>query len=254
MRLFEDNVTVPPNPSPPGAVEKRFLPLDACLCVARRQGGISGGGAELLRGNWRMRVKICGITNIEDAQTAIEFSADALGFVFAKSPRQITREHARNIVKDLPPFVSPVGVFVDEPINKLKEICVFCNIHIVQLHGNEDPLYLHNLGGYKIIKVFRVREDDDLKPLSIYKPHAFLLDSFVKGVMGGTGVPFRWEIARQAHKYGTIILSGDLTPENVKEAICIVRPYAVDVSSGVEMSPGKKDKLLIKHFLINAKE
>jgi phosphoribosylanthranilate isomerase len=200
-----------------------------------------------------MRVKICGITNSEDALAAVEYGADALGFVFAKSPRQITKEQARDIIENLPPFVSPVGVFVDEQIDTLKEICGFCGIHTVQLHGNESPLYLNDFKGYKIIKAFRVKDEDDLKPLANYKPHAFLLDSYVKGVMGGTGLTFNWEIARKAHKYGTIILSGGLTPENVKEAIQVVKPHAVDVSSGVESSPGKKDKLLMKRFVINAK-
>ena len=200
-----------------------------------------------------MRVKICGITNVEDAQTAVEYGADALGFVFAKSPRQVTKEQARDIIKCLSPFISPVGVFVDEQVDKIKGICDFCYINTVQLHGNEQPFYLNELGGYKIIKAFRLKEEDDLKPLANYKPHAFLLDSYVKRVMGGTGVTFNWEIARQAHKYGTIILSGGLTPENVKEAIQIVKPYAVDVSSGVESSPGKKDKVLMKRFIVNVK-
>ena len=201
-----------------------------------------------------MRVKICGITNNEDAQAAVEYGADALGFVFAKSPRQITKEQARDIIEKLPPFVSPVGVFVDEKADMIKEICDFCGIQTVQLHGNEQPSYLKELEGYTLIKAFRVKEEDDLKYLANYKPHAFLLDSYVKGVMGGTGVSFKWEIARQAHKYGIIILSGGLTPENVKEAIQMVKPYAVDVSSGVEASPGKKDKILMKRFIANAKE
>ena len=201
-----------------------------------------------------MRVKICGITNSEDAQAAVEYGADALGFVFAKSPRQVTKELSRDIIRNLPPFVTTVGVFVDEQADVIKEICDFCGIHTVQLHGNESPLYLNDLKGYKIIKAFRVKEEDDLKQLANYKPHAFLLDSYVKGVMGGTGVSFKWEIARQAHKYGTIILSGGLTPKNVKEAIQMVKPYAVDVSSGVESSPGKKDKSLLKRFIANAKE
>ena len=200
-----------------------------------------------------MRVKICGITNNEDAQAAVEYGADALGFVFAKSPRQITKEQARDIIKNLPPFVSPVGVFVDEKADKIKEVCDFGGIHTVQLHGNEQPSYLKELEGYTLIKAFRVKEEDDLKPLANYRPHAFLLDSYVKGSPGGTGVPFKWEIARQAHKYGAIILSGGLTPENVREAIRVVKPYAVDVSSGVESSPGKKDTLLVKRFIANAK-
>lgn len=200
-----------------------------------------------------VRVKICGITNSEDAQAAVELGADALGFVFAKSSRRVTKEQAKDIIEKLPPFVSPVGVFVDEEVKTIKDICDFCGVHTVQLHGNEDPLYIHDLTGYKIIKAFRIKEEDDLVCLSQYKPHAFLLDSYVKGVMGGTGVAFNWEIARQAHKYGAIILSGGLTPENVKEAIQVVKPYAVDVSSGVEASPGKKDKALIKRFIMHAK-
>src|SRR3989304_3312367 len=166
-----------------------------------------------------MRVKICGITNNEDAHAAVEYGADALGFVFAKSPRQVTKGQARDIVKNLPPFVSPVGVFVDEKVDKIKEICDFGGIHTVQLHGNEQPSYLKELEGYTLIKAFRVKEEDDLKPLANYRPHAFLLDSYVKGSPGGTGVPFKWEIARQAHKYGAIILSGGLTPEK------IIAPY-----------------------------
>ncbi|MDN3515836.1 MAG: phosphoribosylanthranilate isomerase [Candidatus Brocadia sp.] len=200
-----------------------------------------------------MRVKICGITNRDDALAAVALGADALGFVFAKSPRQVIKEQARDIIEQLPPFVSPVGVFVDERVDTIKEVCNFCHVHTVQLHGNEDPKYVNDLKGYKIIKAFRIKEEDDLKLLTNYKPHAFLLDSYVKGAMGGTGVSFNWEIASRAHKYGDIILSGGLTPENVKEAIRMVKPYAVDVSSGVEASPGKKDKALMKRFIMNAK-
>ena len=200
-----------------------------------------------------MRVKICGITNVEDANAAVEFGADALGFVFAMSPRQITKELAGTIIRDLPPFVTPVGGFVDEKTDVVKDIGNYCNIRTVQLHGNEPPAYLNDLAGYKIIKAFRVRKEGDLKLLANYKPHAFLLDSYVEGTMGGTGIPFKWEVARQAHKYGNIILSGGLTPEKVKDAIQIVKPYAVDVSSGVESSPGKKDKSLMKRFIANAK-
>ena len=201
-----------------------------------------------------MRVKICGITNKEDAQAAVALDADALGFVFAQSPRRVTKEQARDIIQRLPPFVSPVGVFVDESADAIKEICDFSGIGTVQLHGNEPSAFLHELTGYKIIKAFRVKEEDDLKPLAQYHPHAFLLDSYVKGVMGGTGIPFKWKIAAQAHQYGAIILSGGLTPENVGEAIRVVRPYAVDVSSGVESSPGRKDRLRMKQFISQAKK
>ncbi|MFO0794094.1 MAG: phosphoribosylanthranilate isomerase [Candidatus Brocadiaceae bacterium] len=200
-----------------------------------------------------MRVKICGITNQEDAQVGVDAGADALGFVFAKSPRQVTKEQAWNIIQRLPPFVSPVGVFVDEQVDAIKEICGFSGIHTVQLHGNEPPEYINKLHNCKVIKAFRIRGEEDIRQLAQYKPHAFLLDSYVKGVMGGTGMTFNWELARQAQKYGPIILSGGLTPENVREAIRVVNPYAVDVSSGVEISPGKKDKELVRSFIMNAK-
>lgn len=196
---------------------------------------------------------MCGITNSEDAQAAVESGADALGFVFAKSPRRVTKEQARDIVKHLPPFVSFVGVFVDERVDVIQEICDFCHIGTVQLHGNEPPASLNHLEGYKVIKAFRVKEEGDLNQLGDYHPHAFLLDSYIRGIMGGTGVPFKWDIARAAHKYGAIILSGGLTPDNIRDAIRIVNPYAVDVSSGVESSPGKKDKTLIRQFICNAK-
>ena len=200
-----------------------------------------------------MRVKICGITNSEDAQVAVDAGADALGFVFAKSPRQVTKEQARDIIQRLPPFVSPVAVFVDVQADAIKEICGFCGIYTVQLHGNELPEWVNYLEGYKVIKAFRIKGEDDIRQLAHYKPHAFLLDSYVKGVVGGTGVTFNWEFAQQARRYGPIILSGGLTPENVREAIRVVNPYAVDVSSGVELLPGKKDKELVKRFIMNAK-
>ena len=199
-----------------------------------------------------MRVKICGITNHEDAQVAVDAGADALGFVFAKSPRRVTKAQARDIIQRLPPFVSPVAVFVDEQADAIKEICGFCGIHTLQLHGNELPEYVNYLEGYKVIKAFRIKGEEDIQQLAQYKPHAFLLDSYVKGVMGGTGMTFNWELAREAQKYGPIILSGGLTPENVQEAIRVVNPYAVDVSSGVESLPGKKDKALVKRFILHA--
>jgi len=202
---------------------------------------------------YAVRVKICGITNKDDALSAIECGADALGFVFAKSPRRVTIEQAKDIICELPPFISIVGVFVDEEIDKIQNICESCGIYTVQLHGNEPPSYIEHLNKYKIIKALRIKAKKDLEIMAGYKPHAFLLDSYVKGVMGGTGVAFRWEIAKEAHKYGTIILSGGLTTENIKAAIHMVKPYAVDVSSGVEASPGKKNRSLIKQFITNAK-
>ncbi|MCF6147122.1 MAG: phosphoribosylanthranilate isomerase [Candidatus Kuenenia sp.] len=200
-----------------------------------------------------MRVKICGITNSNDALSAIEFGTDALGFVFAESPRRVTKEQARDIIAELPPFVSTVGVFVNEKKETITDICKYCGITTIQLHGNEPPSYLEDMPRFKVIKAFRIKGEHDLETLALYKPHAFLLDSYVKGVMGGTGTTFNWEIAKKARKFGAIILSGGLTPDNVKEAIRAVSPYAVDVSSGVESSPGKKDASLMKEFITNAK-
>lgn len=206
-----------------------------------------------------VRVKICGITNAEDAKNAVALSADALGFIFAESPRKITEIEARAIVKSLPPFVSCVGLFVNQPVERVKDVCEFCGIHTVQLHGDEPPEYLYGLTGYKIIKAFRVRDRSVLDTLKEYSGSplvmgtAFLLDGYAAGKMGGSGTLFPWEIAMEAKRFGQIIVAGGLTPENVADAVTIANPYAVDVSSGVEKCPGKKDKELMKRFIAVAK-
>lgn len=196
-----------------------------------------------------VRVKICGITNAEDAQDAVALGADALGFIFADSPRRITETAARVIIKSLPPFISSVGLFVNESIERVKDVCEFCGIYTVQLHGEESPEYLYGLAGYKIIKAFRVRDRNVLDILKDYSVDAFLLDSYTQGKMGGTGTSFPWEIAKEAKRFGQIIIAGGLTPENIADAIIVAHPYAVDVSSGVETRPGKKDKDLMKRFI-----
>lgn len=208
-----------------------------------------------------VRVKICGITNAEDAKDAAALGADALGFIFADSPRKITEIEARAIVKSLPPFISCVGLFVNESIERVKAVCEFCALHTIQLHGDEPPEYLYGLTGYKIIKAFRVRDrlvpysdtGSMLDKLKEYSADAFLLDGYAAGKMGGTGASFPWEIARGAKRLGQIIIAGGLTPENIADAITIAHPYAVDVSSGVEARPGKKDKGLMKRFIAAAK-
>lgn len=217
-----------------------------------------------------VRVKICGITNAEDAKDAAALGADALGFIFADSPRKITEIEARAIVKSLPPFISCVGLFVNESIERVKAVCEFCALHTIQLHGDEPPEYLYGLTGYKIIKAFRVVEQASsllnehrqdacatngsmLDTLKEYSADAFLLDGYAAGKMGGTGASFPWEIARGAKRLGQIIIAGGLTPENIADAVTIAHPYAVDVSSGVEARPGKKDKGLMKRFIATAK-
>lgn len=196
-----------------------------------------------------VKVKICGITNQEDALAAITLGADALGFVFyARSPRRVTPEQALAIVSRLPPFVAKVGVFVDEKLERVKEIMSLCSLDSAQLHGSESPDYCQALG-HRAIKAFRVKDESILEQLSAYKVAAILLDSYKRDMFGGTGRALNWDIAARAARLNYVILSGGLTPQNVAQAIKIVNPYAVDVSSGVEASPGKKDHAKLKAFL-----
>ncbi len=197
-----------------------------------------------------LKVKICGITNIEDAFAAIECGADAIGFVFyPKSPRSVTPEIAKSIISSLPPFVTTVGVFVDEDKGYLKKIVSHTGLDIVQLHGSESPEYC-NLNK-KVIKAIRIKELADLELLNQYEAaSAFLLDSYSPGAIGGTGHIFNWEIAVEAKKLGRIILAGGLNPDNIEEAVKLVQPYGVDVASGVEGgTKGKKDLEKLRLFI-----
>jgi phosphoribosylanthranilate isomerase len=200
-----------------------------------------------------VRVKICGTTNLDDAMAAVQAGADALGFVFyGKSPRVVEPKTAAEIIARLPPFVLPVGVFVDEELNVVRRIMEECKIPLAQLHGDESPRYCADLGR-SVIKAIRVRDGRDLERMAAYQVCGFVLDAFVEGVPGGTGVTIEWDLAAQAQQLGPIILAGGLTPDNVLEAVRQVRPYAVDVSSGVEASPGKKDHAKLRAFITNAK-
>ncbi|MBM4129326.1 MAG: phosphoribosylanthranilate isomerase [Nitrospira sp.] len=203
----------------------------------------------------QVRVKICGITNPDDAMGAVNFGADALGFVFFKgSPRFITPEEAASIIKNLPPFITTVGVFVNERPENIEHILSQTNIDVVQLHGDEPPETCSTLR--RVIKAIRVRSLESLDPLKNYKDKvsAFLLDTFVPDTPGGTGQQFNWDIAVYAKQFGKIILAGGLTPDNVVEAVRRVRPYGVDVSSGVELEKRKKDRKKMKLFIEKAKE
>jgi len=186
------------------------------------------------------RIKICGITNLDDAKKVVELGAHAIGFVFADSPRKIEPLFAREISQAIPPFISKIGVFVNEEIKTIKEIYDNCFLDAVQLHGNEDSQYISALS-IPCIKAFKVSGNEVIKQIEEFSLPYFLLDSFDKKLSGGTGQSFDWQIAKDAAKYGKIILSGGLNPENIKEALETVNPYAVDISSGVEKSPGKKD-------------
>jgi phosphoribosylanthranilate isomerase len=197
-----------------------------------------------------VRIKICGITNLEDALLAAALGADALGFIFyAKSPRQVPPETARAIIAHLPPFVAAVGVFVDEDVAVVQDLATRVGLDWVQLHGAESPEYCRSLG-CRVIKAFRIQDDTSLRQVEPYRDaaRALLLDTYKKGQVGGTGEVFDWHLAREAKKYGRIILAGGLTAANVAQAIATAQPDAVDVASGTEAAPGKKDPAKLRAF------
>ncbi len=200
-----------------------------------------------------VRIKICGITNKEDALAAAHLGADALGFIFAPSPRKILAERAREIIKALPPFIKTVGVFADEDPERVSSIAAMCGLDVLQLHGSESVDYCSSFDR-RVIKTVRLRSRDDLENLSKYVNvvDALLLDTYVANKLGGTGITFDWKLAVEARRYGRIILAGGLNPENVAAAISMVKPYAVDASSGLEQSPGVKDHEKMAQFIREA--
>lgn len=203
-----------------------------------------------------VRVKVCGITNLEDAQAAVQAGADALGFIFFEgSPRFVQPQTAADIVRELPPFIGTVGVFVDESPEQVQAVLDRTRIAVAQLHGAEPPDFCHRLR-LPPIKAFRVRDERSLDALPDFRgaAAAFLLDSYVPGQHGGTGARFNWNLALQAKAFGApIILAGGLTVRNIADAVASVAPYAVDVSSGVEVNPGRKDHLKLRDFVALAK-
>lgn len=201
-----------------------------------------------------VKVKICGITNLDDAMMSVESGADALGFVFyEKSPRHVTPEQASEIIRLMPPFVQIVGLFVNQTAETINRLSDFCRLDVVQLHGDETPEFCTDIRR-RVIKALRVRDFTSLEQMSGYDISAFLLDAWSPAAYGGTGQTFNWDIASIAAKSRRVILAGGLTPENVAEAIVKTRPYAVDVSSSLELTPGKKDAAKICAFIRNAKE
>nr|NIS39963.1 phosphoribosylanthranilate isomerase [Desulfuromonadales bacterium] len=200
------------------------------------------------------RVKICGITALEDARQAIACGADALGFVFyAKSPRCIEPEQARRIIDELPPFVTTVGLFVNEERQRIVDIVGQCRLDAVQLHGDETPQDCAGLP-VKVVKALRVRDRASLERHRDFDVAALLLDAYAPDAYGGTGRVFDWRLAAEVAGERTVILAGGLTAENVSGAVEAVRPYAVDVSSGVESAPGRKDAEKVAAFVRHAKE
>ena len=200
------------------------------------------------------KVKICGITNLADAQVAVEAGADAIGFIFyEKSPRFVTIQQAAEISKQLPPFVMRVGVFVDADTDFITRAIGDCNLNLLQFHGDEAPEFCTQFG-LMSMKAFRVRDTESLKEFPKYQTDAYLLDAFSSTTLGGTGKTFSWDLAVEAQKFGKpIFLSGGLTPENVADAVKKVQPFAVDVSSGVEITPGKKDAAKVRAFIFAVK-
>ncbi len=197
------------------------------------------------------KIKICGITNLPDAQLAVELGADALGFVFyPKSPRYIPVSKAADICNALPPFVTKVGVFVDELEYEIEKALNECLLNALQFHGDEPPGFCQKFPA-KSIKAIRVRDESSLRAATEYDVDAVLLDTYTESERGGTGKTFDWALALRAKVLlaPPVILSGGLTSGNVQEAVRRVRPYAVDVSSGVEREPGKKDPEKLRRFI-----
>ncbi len=201
-----------------------------------------------------VRVKICGITSTEDARAAVGAGADALGFMFYEpSPRCITPEQAAAIIAELPTHVAKVGVFVDAAEATVRATAAAAGLDTLQFHGNEPPEFCARFELWTI-KAFRVKDSKSLGQLPSYKTDAWLLDSYVKGVPGGTGAQFNWELAVEAKRLGRpILLAGGLTPENAGKAVGQVAPFGLDVSSGVEAAPGRKDAAKVAALIANAK-
>lgn len=204
----------------------------------------------------RIRVKICGITNWKDAQIAIDAGADALGFNFyAKSPRRVAVSHAKEIIRRLPSYVAAVGVFVNGSAEAVLRIAHAANLGMLQLHGEESPATVERLAReYPVIKAFRVGPRFRARELKKYPGAAgFLLDGYDLKRPGGTGRVFDWRVAREAKRYGPVILAGGLRAENVGDAIRQVKPFGLDVCSGVEMQPGKKDAKKVQRLMAGVK-
>ena len=234
------------SPSGQRARPRRRNEIPAALLIQRKS------ASDFLRSSgikMRTRVKICGVTSLEDALAAVELGAAAIGFNFyPPSPRYIHPAPAAEIIRQLPPSVTPVGVYADEgEAEKVLEVARRSGVRMLQLHGPRIPP-AKSLTNYPVIRAFPVGPGFDLHQLSRYNAYAFLLDGFAENKLGGTGQTFDWSVARDARRYGHIFLAGGLTPENVSEAIRMARPFRVDVASGVEASLGRKDRKKMEAF------
>ena len=200
-----------------------------------------------------MKVKICGITNLDDALLCSETGADALGFIFYdKSKRYVQPDEAKRIISQLPAFLTKVGVFVNEDSDKVNEIAKLTGLNSVQLHSDEDNQYLERIN-YPVIKSFRVNDDFDFETLNSFNNCGWLLDTYSKNEFGGTGEVFNWDSIPNNIR-SKIILAGGINIDNIEEVFKHVKPYAVDLSSSLELSPGRKDKNKVTEFMNKIKE
>lgn len=188
------------------------------------------------------RIKICGITNLEDALLAAKLGAEALGFIFSESPRKISVDQAKFIIDNLPPFIIKIGVFSNEPAKRVEKIDQTLGLDLLQFHGDEPGEFVKRFKP-KGLKVFKVAEPSDLEAIASSGFEFFILDSRIKGQ------PFDWELAIRAKRYGQFLLGGGLNPENVEDALSKVAPFGLDVCSGIELYPGKKDPQKLKDFI-----
>ena len=201
-----------------------------------------------------VKVKICGITSVADGLAAAEAGADMIGLMlYEKSPRHVSLQTAAKIARALPPFVLRVGVFVNPTEELVLRAIADCGVTLLQFHGDEPPEFCTQFGMMSM-KAFRIRDAGSLAALPDYSTEAYLLDAYSADALGGTGAKFNWELAIEAKKLGRpIVLAGGLTPENVAEAVRQVQPFGVDVSSGVESSPGKKDPAKVRAFIASVR-
>ncbi len=198
-----------------------------------------------------MKIKICGITNLPDARCVIDNAADMMGFIFyKKSPRYISPESVKKIVKNIPKGFNTVGVFVNESNKAMIDIAEFCGLKTLQLHGHEPLNQVSQICGFGIINALPMKEAKDLELISNFNDYTILVDTYGKD-FGGSGRTIDWDLAKRAAKIGNVILAGGLTPGNIVTAVQTVEPYGVDVSSGVEKSKGIKDHDKIKTFIEN---
>ncbi len=204
----------------------------------------------------RTRIKMCGMTREKDVEAGVNAGLDALGFIFyEKSPRNVYPDFVRAVISKVPPFVDCVGVFVDRDREEVQEIIEYCGLSHAQLHGKESPKYCERVERFTspchVIKAFRVGTNSKKEDFSPYDDlvHGYLLDTYEKGSVGGTGTSFDWSIIEALELQRPMILAGGLSPDNVENAIRNISPFGVDVNSGVEVEPGVKDHELLKEFV-----